>query len=178
MSEQSILVEKADGIVTMTLNRPDVHNAFSDEVIDRMHVVIRDARDAGDVRGLFLCANGKSFSAGADLNWMERAADYSYDENLADAKLLADMLNDLYSLPFLTVALVQGPAVAGGLGLVSSCDTAIAVERAWFAVSEVRIGLIPAVISPHVVRAIGSRAARRYSMTGERFGSAACDPRW
>lgn len=169
MSEESVVTGKTDGIVTVTLNRPDVHNAFSDEVIDRLHGIVKDARAAGDVRGLFLKANGKSFSAGADLNWMKRAASYSVDENMADANRLGAMLTDLYALPFLTVALVQGPAIAGGLGLVTACDVAVAAERAWFAVTEVRIGLLPAVISPHLVRAIGSRAARRYFLTGDRF---------
>ncbi len=169
MSEQSVIVDKADGIVTVTLNRPDVHNAFSDEVIDRLHGIVTDVKAAGDVRGLFLRGNGKSFSAGADLNWMKRAANYTYDENMEDATKLGAMLTDLYSLPFLTVALVQGPAIAGGLGLVTACDVAVGVASAWFAVTEVRIGLLPAVISPHVVRAIGSRAARRFFLTGERF---------
>lgn len=169
MSEESVITEKAEGIVTITLNRPDVHNAFSDEVIDRLHRIVKDTRNAGDVRGLFLRGNGKSFSAGADLNWMKRAANYSVEENQADANALGAMLTDLYSLPFLTVALVQGPAIAGGLGLVTACDVAVAVASAWFAVTEVRIGLLPAVISPHVVRAIGPRAARRYFLTGERF---------
>jgi methylglutaconyl-CoA hydratase len=169
MNEESVVTEKSDGIATVTLNRPDVHNAFSDEVIGRLQGIVKDVRAAGDVRGLFLKANGKSFSAGADLNWMKRAADYSYDENLADANELGALLADLYLLPFLTVALVQGPAIAGGLGLVAACDVAVASESAWFAVTEVRIGLLPAVISPHVVRAIGPRAARRYFLTGERF---------
>jgi methylglutaconyl-CoA hydratase len=172
MTDQNVLVEKVDGIVTVTLNRPDVHNAFNDEVIERLHQIIIEAREVGDVRGLFLRGNGKSFSAGADLNWMKRAADYTYEENLEDAGKLGDMLTDLYLLPFLTVALVQGPGIAGGMGLVSACDVAVAVESAWFAVTEVRIGLLPAVISPHVVRAMGPREARRYFLTGERISSA------
>lgn len=158
-----------DGVAIVTLNRPDVHNAFNADVIEQLDNIFEDLRGADGVRVVQIRGAGKSFSAGADLNWMKRASDYTKDDNEEDAVFFSSMLHKLYDLPQLTIAAVQGPAVGGGLGLVAACDVAIATHKAWFCLSEVKLGLIPAVISPYVVEAIGPRAARRYFLTAERF---------
>ena len=157
------------GVATLTLNRPDVHNAFDDELIARLERAIDRVGNDDAVRVVVLAANGRSFCAGADLNWMRRMADYTGDENFDDAMRLADMLQRLDELPKPTIAKVQGHAFGGGVGLVACCDIAVAVEPAKFALSEVRLGLMPSAISPFVVRAIGAREARRYFQTAERF---------
>lgn len=157
------------GVATVTLNRPDKHNAFNEDVIARLTdafgVIEADPRS----RVLVLTGAGKSFSAGADLNWMRKFVDYTVDENMADARKLAGMLDSLYRLKLPTIACVNGPAYGGGVGLVACCDIAIAAESALFALTEVKLGLTPATISPYVVRAIGERQARRYFLTAERF---------
>jgi len=159
------------GVATVTMNNPEKHNAFDDAIIAELtqafHLVAND--DA--VRVVVLASNGKSFSAGADLNWMKRMADYSYEENLRDAAALAEMLKVLNFMPKPTIARVQGAAFGGAVGLVSCCDMAVAAPRAGFCLSEVKIGLIPATISPYVVAAIGNRASRRYFTTAERFSA-------
>ena len=157
------------GVATVTLNNPDKHNAFDDEIISQLTEIFTALNNDDTVRVVILAANGKSFSAGADLNWMKRMANYSYDENLVDAKKLAHMLHTIYSLNKPTIARVQGAAFGGGVGLASCCDMAIASERASFSLSEVKLGMVPATISPYVIEAIGPRAARRYFMTAERF---------
>lgn len=161
----------ADGVATVTLNRPDVHNAFNDAVIAELTGVLRRLEADGTVRAVVLRANGKSFSAGADLGWMQRMAGYSREENVADAMALAELMHVLDRLAKPTVAAVQGAAFGGGVGLVACCDIAVAADTASFSLSEVRLGLIPAVISPYVVAAIGERASRRYFLTAERFGA-------
>jgi len=164
-----LLYEVKGGVARLTLNRPEVHNAFDDALISLLDETLLRAADDPAVRLLMLGANGKSFSAGADLNWMRKAADYSDEENLADAMTLGRMLERLYRMPKPTVALIDGAVFGGGVGLVAACDIALATERAKFSLSEVRLGLIPAVISPYVVGAIGARQARRYFQTAERF---------
>ncbi|UTA47559.1 enoyl-CoA hydratase/isomerase family protein [Simiduia sp. 21SJ11W-1] len=159
----------ARNVVTVTLDRADKHNAFDDGVIAELQSAFEQARDDKTVRALVLAAEGKSFSAGADLGWMQRMASYSLAQNRADADALANMLHTLNTLPFPTLARVQGAAFGGAVGLVSCCDLAIAGPRASFCLSEVKIGLIPATISPYVVAAMGERAARRYFLTAERF---------
>jgi methylglutaconyl-CoA hydratase len=161
-----------DGVATVTLNRADVHNAFNDAVIADMTDALRRLGADDTVRAVVLRAEGKSFSAGADLGWMQRMAGYSHAENLRDAEALAELMRVLNFLPKPTVARVQGAAFGGGVGLVACCDIAIASDAAAFSLSEVRLGLIPAVISPYVVAAIGERAARRYFLTAERFDAA------
>jgi len=161
-----------DGVATVTLNRAEVHNAFNDAVIADLTEVLRRLGADRKVRAVVLRAEGKSFSAGADLGWMQRMAGYSHAENLADAGALAELMRVLNFLPKPTVARVQGAAIGGGVGLVACCDIAIASDAAVFSLSEVRLGLIPAVISPYVVAAIGERAARRYFLTAERFDAA------
>lgn len=159
----------ARGVATVTLTRPAVHNAFDDALIARLTETFRSLGADDAVRVVVLAAEGKSFSAGADLTWMKRMAGYSRAENLADAGALADMLEAIDRCPKPTLAVVQGAAMGGGVGLVSACDMAVASTQASFALSEVRLGLIPAVISPYVAAAIGPRACRRYVLTGERF---------
>jgi methylglutaconyl-CoA hydratase len=169
-----VMVETgADGVAIVTLNRPEVHNAFDDEVIAELTQAFRRLGADLAVRIVVLRANGKSFSAGADLNWMQRITGYSHEQNVADAMALAEMLRALDGCPKPTVALVQGPAYGGGVGLVAACDIAVASTAASFALTEVRLGLIPAVISPYVIAAIGERACRRYFLTAERFSAEA-----
>lgn len=157
------------GRATLTLNRPEVHNAFDDALIAEMTATLKQLAADPQVRLVILAATGKSFSAGADLGWMRRMADYSHAENLADAMALAELMRTLNELPKPTLALVQGAAFGGGVGLVAACDIVLAAPGAKFCLSEVKLGLIPAVISPYVVAAIGARAARRYSISAERF---------
>ncbi len=173
MPEGTVLVTvDSKGVATVTLNRPEIHNAFDEETIAILTRKLRALGDDEDVRVVVLNSRGASFCAGADLKWMKRAADFSEAENLQDASALAELLLVLDTLPKPTVALVQGPAYAGGVGLICACDIAIAAASARFAITEVRLGLIPAVISPFVINAIGESRARRYFLTGERIGSA------
>jgi methylglutaconyl-CoA hydratase len=160
-----------DGIATVTLNRPEVRNAFNDEVIAELTATIDEYGARPEVRCIVLAGNGPSFCAGADLNWMKRMASYTHDENMEDARALAQMLRVLYRCEKPTIARVHGDAIAGGMGLVAACDVAIAVDTANFCLSEVKLGLIPATISPYVVRAMGPRAAHRYFLTAERFNA-------
>jgi methylglutaconyl-CoA hydratase len=159
----------AAGVATLTLNRPEVHNAFDDHLIAELTHKLRDLDHNAGVRAVVLAAEGKSFSAGADLNWMERMVRYSEAENLRDAVALASLMRTLNGLAKPTIARVQGAAYGGGVGLVACCDIAVASAGASFSLSEVRLGLIPAVISPYVIGAIGERNARRYFLTAERF---------
>ncbi|MFC3050655.1 enoyl-CoA hydratase/isomerase family protein [Kordiimonas pumila] len=160
-----------DGVATVTLSRPDVHNAFNDDLIWELNNSFTTLGTNPDVRAIILTGAGKNFSAGADLNWMKAAANYSAEQNMRDAKQLSGMLGTLDTCPKPTIAIVNGAAYGGGVGLVACCDIVIAVESASFALSEVRLGLTPATISPYVVAAIGQRAARRYFLTAERFGA-------
>ena len=160
------------GVATVTLNRPDVRNAFNDEVIAELTAVFAELGHRDEVRAVVLAANGPAFCAGADLNWMKRMAGYSREENLADASALARMLEVIFACPKPTIAKVQGDVYAGGMGLVAACDMAVAADSANFCLSEVKIGLVPATISPYVIRAMGTRAAHRYFLTAERFGAA------
>ncbi len=159
------------GVATISLNNPDKHNAFDDEIIAQLTEAFTAVENNPDVRVMILASQGKSFSAGADLNWMKRMASYTYEENLRDSGALATMLKTLNFMSKPTIARVQGAAFGGAVGLVSCCDMAIASERASFSLSEVKIGLMPATISPYVVAAIGQRVARRYFTTAERFNA-------
>ena len=158
-------------VATVTLNRPDLHNAFDDAMMAQLTEAFRELGQNDGVRIIILAAAGRSFSAGADLNWMKRMAGYSFEENLADAGLLADMLAAIHAAPKPVIGRVQGAAFGGGVGLVSACDIALGTAAASFCLSEVRLGIIPAVISPYLLDRIGSTAARRYSLTAERFGA-------
>ena len=161
--------EIKNGVATIRMNRPEVHNAFDDALIAAMTAELRRLDQLPEARVIVLAANGKSFSAGADLNWMRRMAKYSQAENLRDAMALAGLMRTLDGVKKPTVARVQGAAFGGGVGLVACCDIAIASTEAAFSLSEVRLGLIPSVISPYVIAAIGEREARRYFLTAERF---------
>jgi len=157
------------GVATLVLNRPEVRNAFNDEVIAEFTQAFGALGAREDVRCVVLAAAGQAFCAGADLNWMRRMADYSHAENLADAAQLAEMLRIIYECPKPIVAHIQGDVYAGGMGLVAVCDIAVSVDTAQYCLSEVKLGLIPATISPYVIRAMGARAAHRYFLTAERF---------
>lgn len=161
------------GVATLTLDRPQLHNAFDDTLIAALNTVIAQYAANPAVRVLVLRSTGKSFSAGADLNWMKRVAQYDFDDNLRDSQALAALMEGLYRFPAPTLAVVQGPAFGGGVGLVSCCDIAIASEAASFCLSEVKLGLVPAVISPYVINAMGARQAQRYFLTAERFDAVA-----
>ena len=170
MTENPLIVDvAAEGRATVTLNRPDVHNAFDDKLIALLTREL-DALDRNPTVGVVvLAAAGKSFCAGADLKWMRRMAEYSEAENQADAEALAALMKTLNRLSKPTVAEVQGAAYGGGVGLICCCDIAIASEAAQFSLSEVKLGLIPSVISPYVVAVIGERQARRYALGAETF---------
>jgi len=157
------------GVATVTLNNPDKHNAFDDAIIAQLTKEFKAIAENDDVRVMVLASTGKSFSAGADLGWMKRMAGYSYEQNLADANALATMLNTLNFMPQATIAKIQGAAFGGAVGLASCCDMVVASNKASFCLSEVKLGLIPATISPYVVDAIGLKASRRYFQTAERF---------
>ena len=168
-----IVTSKIDsrGVAWITIDNPDKHNAFDDQIIGELTEAFVAIADNSNVRVMVLGSEGKSFSAGADLEWMKRMASYSYDENLRDASALALMLKTLNEIPQPTIARVQGAAFGGAVGLVSCCDMAVAATAATFSLSEVKIGLVPATIGPYVIAAIGERAARRYFTTAERFNA-------
>ena len=159
-------------VARIALTQPEVRNAFSDEVIADFTAAFSEVGARSEVRAVVLAAEGPAFCAGANLNWMRRMADYTRAENVADAAKLAEMLRVIYECPKPTIARVQGDVYAGGMGLVAACDIAVAVDTAGFCLSEVKLGLIPATISPYVIRAMGARAAHRYFLTAERFGAA------
>jgi methylglutaconyl-CoA hydratase len=168
---QTIDVSICNAIATVSLARPEVHNAFNETLIAELVAALRKLGADAAVRAVVLVGAGPSFCAGADLNWMKKMAGFSRGENLADAKALSAMLATLYSLPKPTIARVHGFAFGGGVGLVACCDIAIGARDTTFALSEAKLGLIPAAISPYVIEAIGARAARRYFLTAERFSA-------
>ena len=159
-------------LARVTLNRPEVKNAFNETLIAEIAEAMNKLSSDDKIRIVVLAGAGDAFSAGADLSWMKRAAAFSADENQADARRLARMLNAIYTCEKPVIAMVQGPCMGGGVGLASACDIVIAAEDAFFALSEARLGIIPAVISPFVLHAIGARQARRFFLTGERFDAA------
>jgi methylglutaconyl-CoA hydratase len=161
-----------DHIATVTLNRPEVRNAFNETTIAELTQAFRDLGSRPEIRVIVLAASGLAFCAGADLNWMKKMADYTHAENIADAGQLAEMLRVIHTCPKPVVAKIQGDCYAGGMGLAAVCDMAVAAEAVNFCLSEVRLGLIPATISPYVVKAMGENAARRYFLTAERFSAA------
>ena len=163
------LIEHTDHILEVKLNRPEIHNAFDDQMIAELNQTWDSLKDDEAIRVIILSAEGRSFSAGADLNWMRRMADYSQEENYQDSMALAQCMSGLANLPMPVIAKVQGAAFGGGVGLVACTDIAVATSRASFCLSEVKLGLIPAVISPYVIEAIGKRAAQRYFLSAEKF---------
>ena len=168
---QNLTIIQTGPVARITLTMPEIRNAFSDEVIQAITEAFVDVGARSDVRAVVLAAEGPAFCAGANLHWMRRMADYTREENLADAGKLAAMLRTIAECPKPTIARVQGDVYAGGTGLVAACDMAVSVDTAGFCLSEVKIGLIPATISPYVIRAMGARAAHRYFLTAERFGA-------
>ncbi len=167
----SLAVEIQGPLGLVTLNRPERHNAFDGALIADLTQALRNMEADDAVRVVVLAGAGRSFSAGADLNWMKRMSGFSKEENQRDAMALGALMRTLAHLRKPTIARVHGAAYGGGVGLVACCDIAVATQAATFSLSEVKLGLIPAVISPYVVGAIGERAARRYFLTGERFDS-------
>ncbi|MDB5874822.1 MAG: Unsaturated acyl-CoA hydratase [Ramlibacter sp.] len=167
-----LLLHVSGAVATVTLNRPEVRNAFNDEVIAEMTALFTALSERVEVRCIVLAASGTAFCAGADLNWMKRMAGYTHEQNLADAALLAQMLRVIYRCPKPTIARIQGDVYAGGTGLAAVCDIAVSVDTAHYCLSEVKLGLVPATISPYVIRAMGARAAHRYFLTAERFSAA------
>jgi methylglutaconyl-CoA hydratase len=159
-------------VASVRLNRPEVRNAFNEALIAEITQTFQDLGQRQDVRCIVLSANGPAFCAGADLNWMRSMADYTREQNLADAGRLAAMMQTIYECPKPTIAKIQGDVYAGGTGLVAACDMAVCVDTANFCLSEVKLGLVPSTISPYVIRAMGARAAHRYFLTAERFTAA------
>lgn len=164
-----LLTELQDNIFFITFNRTHKHNAFDDHLLMALHLALNEANENPAVRVIVLKANGRHFSAGADIAWMQRMAQFNEAENLADAMILARVMSALYQSQKPTIAMVQGAAMGGGAGLVAACDIAIAANTARFCFSEVKLGLIPAVISPYVIKAIGERAATWLFMSAEPF---------
>ena len=165
-------VVQSGGVARVTLDRPQIRNAFDDALISALTSALRELDADESVRAVVLAGNGPAFCAGGDLNWMKRMAGYGYGENLQDAQALADLMKTLDRMRKPTIARVHGPAYAGGVGLVAACDIAIGVPEAKFCLSEAKLGLSPATISPYVVRAMGERMARRYFLTAEVFDAA------
>ena len=166
---ETIALEKAGKIARIWLDRPDVHNAFNSAMIRDLRAALREVHDDKNVRVVILSGRGKSFCAGADLNWMREIIHFSYEQNLQESLELAEFLYELYALPKPTIARVNGAAIGGGAGFLSACDIVVAAHEAKFGLSEVKIGLVPACIAPYVVRRIGESRARQYFLTGERI---------
>lgn len=169
MEFKTLSVSISGHVATITLDRPELRNAFNEEAIEELAVAFEGLGQTDTVRAIVLAAHGPAFCAGADLNWMKRMAGYSDDENHQDAMRLANMLRTIYLCPKPTVARVQGDCYAGGMGLVAACDIVVASDTVNFCLSEVKLGLIPATISPYVIKAMGEQPARRYFLTAERF---------
>ena len=169
---QTLEIHREGYLATVMLNRPEVRNAFNETTIAELTQVFGVLGEDEGIRVIVLAAHGLAFCAGADLNWMKKMADYSHAENLADAGQLATMLQTIYICPKPVIAKVQGDCYAGGMGLVAACDIVVTVDSAHFCLSEVKLGLIPATISPYVIKSMGENAARRYFLTAERFSAA------
>ncbi len=170
MSEFSTIVyDLTDGVAVIRLNRPEIRNAFNEYMIAELNEVFLSSKERGDIRALVITGEGKSFCAGADLNWMKKMKGYSFDENLKDSLALADLMYNIHTFPHPVIGKINGAAIGGGTGLVAACDIAIASENAKFSFSEVKLGLVPACISPYVIMRVGFSRANRLFLTGERF---------
>ena len=169
---EALRVEQDGAVARVTLNRPDVRNAFNDGVIAELTEAFERLGARDELRAIVLAADGKAFCAGADLNWMKAMAGYSWDQNRDDAGRLARMLWTIYRCPVPVIARVQGDVYAGGVGLVACADIVVSLDSAGYCLSEAKLGLLPATIGPYVVKAIGERQARRYFTTAERFDAA------
>lgn len=169
MSYTTFRLEKESSVARITLDRPKVKNAFDEVMIGELARGFDEVAADETIRVLVLTGAGDVFCAGADLNWMKRVASYSYDENLEDARVFAKMIESLYRLPVATIAMVNGPCLGGGVGLVSACDVVVSSTKAVYALREILLGIAPATISPYVLRKIGERYARDYFLTGRKF---------
>ncbi|KPJ61602.1 MAG: enoyl-CoA hydratase [Latescibacteria bacterium DG_63] len=165
----TIRCDVEDPVVRITFSRPEVHNAFNDEMIRELLEVFTKLREVQGVRVVVLTGEGKSFCAGADLNWMKRVMDFSFEENLKESLELAELMHSIYTSQLPTIAMVNGAAIGGGMGFVATCDIVVAASHAKFSLSEVKLGLVPACISPYVIRKAGEAACRQFMLTGERF---------
>lgn len=165
-------IQRSGPVARVWLNRPDVRNAFNDGVIAELHDTFTQLGTDTRLRAIVLGGHGKAFCAGADLSWMRAMADYSWEQNRADAQALADMLWTVWSCPVPVVGRIHGDCYAGGVGLAAVCDVLVASEAAGFCLSEAKLGLLPGTISPYVIRALGEQASRRYMVTAERFSAA------
>jgi len=172
MDYRTIEIQMGNGVAVLWLSRPEVRNAFDETMIMELTAAFGELEADAAVRAVVLAGKGKAFCAGADLNWMKRMAGFGEEENRKDAMALATMLHRLHTLKKPTVARVHGAAYAGGIGLLAACDIAVVANDAEFCVSEVKLGLSPATISPYVLAAMGERAARRYFLSAERFSAA------
>ncbi|MBL7083266.1 MAG: enoyl-CoA hydratase/isomerase family protein [Candidatus Aminicenantes bacterium] len=168
---KTILFTQEENIARVTLNRPEVHNAFNSKMITELDDVFEKIKADKSIRVVILTGEGKSFCAGADLNWMREIINYSFEQNLEESLQLAEILHKIYILPKPTLAMVNGTAIGGGNGFLSACDISVASEDAKFGLSEVKIGLVPAAISPYVIRRIGESKAREYFLTGKRISA-------
>jgi methylglutaconyl-CoA hydratase len=164
-------IQRSGHVARVYLNRPDIRNAFNEQAIAELTATFQQLAAEPDLRAIVLSGHGKAFCAGADLSWMRSMADFSWEQNRADAQALADMLWAVYRCPVPIVGRLQGDCYAGGVGLAAVCDVVVAADSMNFCLSEARLGLLPATISPYVIRAMGEQAARRYFITAERFSA-------
>jgi methylglutaconyl-CoA hydratase len=172
VGHDSVRVVREGPLARVILNRPEIRNAFNDEMLAGLRDAFRELHGALDIRAVVLTGEGAAFCAGADLHWMKRVVQYSFAENYEDSLQLAQMLHAIYTLPKPVIGRIQGPAVGGGTGLVAVCDIAIAADSAWFAFTETKLGLTPAAISPYLLKKMGERNLREHFLTGERFPAA------
>lgn len=172
MTHGTVRLTRQGAVARAALNRPDVRNAFNEQMLEELLEVFVTIRDDPGIRVVVLTGQGKSFCAGADLHWMKRVVEYTYEENFADSLTLARMLREIYTCPKPVIGRVNGPAIGGGTGVVAVCDIAIASEDAVFAFTETKLGLTPAAVSPYLLKRMGEKNLREYFLTGERFGAA------
>ncbi len=166
---ETVRLSVADGVARVTMNRPDIRNAFNEVMIRELREAFAAVRDDPAVRVVVLTGEGKAFCAGADLHWMRKVVEYTYEQNYEDSLNLANLMREVYDCPKPVVGRINGPAIGGGTGLVAVCDIPVAAQGAVFSFSEVKIGLVPACISPYVLKRVGERYGREYFLTGERL---------
>jgi methylglutaconyl-CoA hydratase len=171
-SFKTIALEDSGPVVRVCFNRPEVHNAFNSAMIGELILAFKGLRSREDVRVIVLTGRGKSFCAGADLNWMREIINYSFDQNMEESLAIAELMEAIHTCPKPTIAMINGSVIGGGVGFLAACDISVAAETARFGLSEVKIGLVPAAISPYVVGKIGQSHAYEYFLTGERMSAA------
>ena len=168
---ETIQYKTIDGVARVTLNRPDIHNAFNDVMLSELIQIFGEIGDNKSIRVVVLTGNGRSFCAGADLNWMKKMINYSYEENIEDSNQVSECMFRIYSLPQPTIGRINGAAIGGGMGLVAACDVVVAHIDAVFSLSEVKLGLVPACISPYVIKRAGESKCREFFLSGERINA-------